>query len=667
MAENEKEKDIITGEKEKDLLDMFKSNLDSMTTPKVDTTAVDEQIRKLSTPKDSSVDEKLAALYRRQGSGRVLEIQKNIALAAGPVFELYKTRKAAADAKFQELTKNMPDYDDTNIFGEANGTQIPLADNIKNISNLLKEDYRLISNLNINDPRYEEARKRIEENQQLIVNYDAVNKKLFDIRNGRDRDTGEVIQQIPLEEFSDGMQTHEAQMWRDIYSGNGSNIKNLDGNLFWVDPTNSENKIDLRYIGNSPTQINGVAVNAYVTHRGVEAEYINNGGLLDDYLYTATIESSLNNLRRLKPDEIKSLIFDGIDVEVDDIYGGPETKEFIYKVIKDTFGDDLDDAQILAKIDEMKSISVIDSTKYKDENGNAASLKKLFLKYETNKTRNAIQDAENKRIEEENKKNKKVPGPEKKTKTEEKFDTNDDSRKVTVDNPNDKDSGFKIEKISKNVQEGVDLINEIVFSDNEKIRLAVFGGGGLGAGQQNIRPSDLFLAISRVIDPAKDTIAENDLRRLIAILKQDSFKDSQGKTIKFTSKAAHQMEEKIINEINKVFKELDYETKFRISTNTSSKTLDAKRLAKYLEKLQEKLSYQTYSPQKTEESDGSGITAQNFAKLTGAPKSGLYYKLKSGKIGQFDGNNYVQTGYKVNRDGMAVSDITQAGSVGEPF
>ena len=52
----------------------------------------------------------------------------------------------------------------------------------------------------------------------------------------------------------------------------------------------------------------------------------------------------------------------------------------------------------------MKSISVIDATKYKDENGKAASLKKLFLKYETNKTRNAIQEAADKREEELKKK-----------------------------------------------------------------------------------------------------------------------------------------------------------------------------------------------------------------------------------------------------------------------
>ena len=501
MAEKEEEKDIITGKKEKDLLDMFKSNLDSMTTPKVDTTAVDEQIKKLSTPKGSSVDEKLAALYRRQGSGRVLEIQKNIALAAGPVFELYKTRKAASDAEFQERIKNMPDYDDTNIFGEANGTQIPLADNIKNISNLLKEDYRLISNLNINDPRYEETRKRIEENQKLIVNYDAVNKKLFDIRNGRDRDTGEVIQQIPLEEFSDGMPIHEAQMWKDIYSGNGSNIKNINGNLFWVDPTDPENKnkhIDLRYISNSPTQINGVSVNAYVKHKGVEAEYINNAGILDDYLYTATIEASLNNLRRLKPDEIKSLIFDGINVEEDDIYGGPETKEFIYKVIKDTFGD-LSDSEILDKIEEMKSISVIDSTKYKDENGKAASLKKLFLKYETNRTRNAIQEAADKREEEERKKKgsgqnegnrqneEETPDPPTRQEKILKNNFEDAGAEVTVDDNTDKDSGFTLNF----------RYNRFVVSDNKPIRLGIVGGG-VGTGQQSIRPSDLIKALTEL-------------------------------------------------------------------------------------------------------------------------------------------------------------------------
>jgi hypothetical protein len=406
MAENEN--DLNSDGVNEDILNMFKSNLSTMTTPKVDTSAVDKQIKNLSTPASGSVYDKQAALYRMQGSGRVLETQKNIALAITPALELYKTRKAASDAEFQERTKNMPDYDDTNIFGEINNTTIPLSDNIKNISNLLKEDYRLISNLNINDPRYEEARKRIEQNEKIIVNYDAVNKKLFDIRNGRDRDTGEVIQQIPLEEFDEGMSPQETQMWKDIYSGNGSNIKNIDGNLFWVDPTDPENKdkqIDLRYISNSPTQINGVSVNAYVTHRGIEAKYINEGGLLDDYSYTATIEASLNNLRRLKPNEIKSLIFNGINVEPDDIYGGPDTKEFILKVIKDTYGGNLNETEILAKIDEMKSISVIDATKYKDENGNNVSLKKLFLRYETNKTRNAIQEAADKREEENKNKN----------------------------------------------------------------------------------------------------------------------------------------------------------------------------------------------------------------------------------------------------------------------
>tara|TARA_R100000908_G_scaffold24448_1_gene10698 strand:+ start:1012 stop:2793 length:1782 start_codon:yes stop_codon:yes gene_type:complete len=553
MAENEK--DIITGEKEKNLLDMFKSNLDSMTTPKVDTTAVDEQIRKLSTPKDSSVDEKLAALYRRQGSGRVLEIQKNIALATAPAFELYKTRKAASDAEFQERTKNMPDYDDTNIFGEANGTQIPLSDNIKNISNLLKEDYRLISNLNINDPRYEEARKRIEQNQKIIVNYDAVNKKLFDIRNGRDRDTGEVIQQIPLEEFDEGMEKHEAQMWKDIYAGNGSNIKNIDGNLFWVDPTDPENKkkqIDLRYISNSPTQINGVAVNAYVTHRGIEAEYINKGGLLDDYSYTSIIEASLNNLIRLKPNEIKSLIFNGINVEEDDIYGGPETKEFILKVIKDTFGD-LDETEILAKIDEMKSISVIDSTKYKDENGEAASLKKLFLKHETNKTRNAIQDAADKKEEEERRKKasgenegtddgggEDVEDPTKESNVRNVF--KNDNLEIKVNNPNDIDSGFIVSKKGKYTKT---VYSSIAFKDNQEIKRGSLAKIGIKGKNFNnsVRTSVLYKALSNLNFKTEDQIKEL-AKNLLGPSKNKDF------------------EKTIIDEIRKVQKDMGLKTRF---------------------------------------------------------------------------------------------------------
>ena len=604
MAENEK--DIITGEKEKDFLDMFKSNLASMTTPKVDTTAVDEQIRKLSTPKDSSVDEKLAALYRRQGSGRVLEIQKNIALATAPAFELYKTRKAASDAEFQERTKNMPDYDDTNIFGEANGTQIPLSDNIKNISNLLKEDYRLISNLNINDPRYEEARKRIEQNEKIIVNYDAVNKKLFDIRNGRDRDTGEVIAQVPLEEFDEGMEKHEAQMWKDIYAGDGSNIKNIDGNLFWVDPTNSENKIDLRYISNSPTQINGVAVNAYVKHRGIEAEYINNGGLLDDYSYTSIIEGSLNNLIRLKPNEIKSLIFNGINVEEDDIYGGPETKEFILKVIKDTFGD-LDETEILAKIDEMKSISVIDSTKYKDENGKAASLKKLFLKYETNRTRNAIQEAADKREEEERRKkeqeNQKFQDPPKKLQKilDKKFNDPklDGSFEVKVDDLNDKNSSFTVKQTISRERKGVTKTYEdtVNFSDNKMISLSFFTESGIVKSdtQQEIRPSDLYKAImstpyggkSRLLRYSFSDIKDGTLLEMLGY----DYKTGKKMKSELADKYSDDLVKELLKQINIVFKEAGYEQEFDIVSMIESEESEdvKKRLARYIMKLSEKM------------------------------------------------------------------------------
>ena len=615
MAENEN--DLNSDGINEDILNMFKSNLSTMTTPKVDTSAVDKQIKNLSTPASGSVYDKQAALYRMQGSGRVLEIQKNIDLAITPAFELYKTRKAAADAEFQMRTENMPDYDDTNIFGEINNTTIPLSDEIKNISNSLKEDYRLISNLNPNDPRYEEARKRIEQSEKIIVNYDAVNKKLFDIRNGRDRDTGDAITQIPLDEWSDGMELHERQMWQDIYSGVGTNIKNIDGNLFWVDPTNSEKKIDLRYIGNSPTQINGVSVNAYVTHRGIEAKYINEGGLLDDYSYTATIEASLNNLRRLKPDQIKSLIFDGMDVESDDIYGGPDTKEFILKVIKDTYPD-LNEEEIEKKIEEMKSISVIDATKYKDENGKNVSLKKLFLRYETNKTRNAIQEAADKR-EEENKK---------KTSTDTDTDTDNEENfilpkkqekilknkfkntEVTVDDNTNENSGFKL---------GFENTN-VVVSDNEKIRLGVLGGG-VGTGQQNIRPSDLIDALSKLdlsvpgllfdkddFDPKSlfdDSITfKNTLKDYINLVKglntgnygKQYYNALSGESLANMSnrqkkKVAEAFLVELESSINKVFEEAGYKQKFEPRRSISGRYLPGP-TAKILEKLLEKMSFE---------------------------------------------------------------------------
>ena len=406
--------DVNTDGISEETLRIMKSNLSNMSAPTIDTSAIDEQIKKLSTPASSSVYDKQAALYRMQGSGRVLQRQKNLELLYRPALELYKARKALSDSEFNARMEKLPDYDDTNIFGEQTNTTIPLADNIKSISNKLKEDYRLISNLNPNVPLYDEVRKRIEKNEKIIVNYDAVNKKLFDIRNGRDRDTGEEIARIPVSEWDGSLDDQEQQMWKDIYSGNGSNIKEIDGNLFWVDPITKE-KIDLRYIGDSPTQINGAAVNAYVLHGGTVAAYANEGGDLDTYQYIAKVEASLNNIRKLRPDQIKSLIFTGYDIDPDDVYGGPKTTEFLNQVIETTYADEIKKAMdqepdtdkkenakqtfIVNKINEMKKLSVIDETLYKDENGKSVSLKKLFLRYQKREDRKVIQQAIDARAE----------------------------------------------------------------------------------------------------------------------------------------------------------------------------------------------------------------------------------------------------------------------------
>ena len=365
--------------------------------PQMDTSFIDEKIKSLQTPTGTGVYEKLAAMYRDQNEGATLRTQKDLINLFGPAGTVYRTQKAAADTKFNLLMDSIPEYDDTYIFGEINDTTIPIGDEIKNISNNLKEDYRLISNLNINDPRYDEIKKRIEENEKLIVNYDEVNKKLYSIRNGRDVETGEIIEKIPIEEWSEGMKPEEKRMWQDIYASNGENIKVIKGKLFYVDPENGK-QIDLDHIGNMPTEINSTAVNTYINTEGAVDAYILEGGTLDDAFYKQKVAAPIDQLRRLDAAGIKSLIFDGITVgdelggrDVTSGYAGPNTEEFLREVIFNTYGD-LTEPEILEKIYEMKGLDVTDPMAgFKDADGRATTLKALFLNYETKRFRDKIE------------------------------------------------------------------------------------------------------------------------------------------------------------------------------------------------------------------------------------------------------------------------------------
>ena len=194
----------------------------------IDTTAIDEQIAALEKPASGSVYDKLAARYRSQGEGAVLRTQKNLANLFGPTVNLIQEREAAAQARFTLLKDKLPEFDDSKIFGMQSGNEMPIVAEIERISKTTKEDMRMLSRLNPNDERYDEIKKRIEKNQDAIVAFDEINKKLLEIRNSKDGREDDS-------QWSRGMDSTTRQMWEDIYASKGENIKIQDGKLVWTD------------------------------------------------------------------------------------------------------------------------------------------------------------------------------------------------------------------------------------------------------------------------------------------------------------------------------------------------------------------------------------------------------------------------------------------------
>ena len=153
----------------------------ALTGKKVDNKAINEYINKLETPTGTDVYSKQAAMYRAEGEGALLRTQKNLANLFLPTLDLIKKREAAAMARFTLLKNRMPEFDDTTIFGDQSDNPMPIADEIKNISTNTREDLRQLSRLNPMDERYDEIKKRVEKNQKVLVEFDAVNQKLLEI------------------------------------------------------------------------------------------------------------------------------------------------------------------------------------------------------------------------------------------------------------------------------------------------------------------------------------------------------------------------------------------------------------------------------------------------------------------------------------------------------
>ena len=84
-------------------------------------------------------------------------------------------------------------------------------------------------------------------------------------------------------------------------------------------------------------------------------------------MYSTMIKSKLFELNKIGPQGVKSLIFDGIGTDDDDLFTGMNTDSFIEGVIRNHYGEDLSESEIERHIDMMRSGDV--TQMYKDESG----------------------------------------------------------------------------------------------------------------------------------------------------------------------------------------------------------------------------------------------------------------------------------------------------------
>ncbi len=416
--------------------------------------AIDDYLSKIEKPTGGSVYDKMAARYRSQGEGTVLRTQKNLTNLFSPTINLIQEREAAAQARFTLLKDKMPEFDDSTIFGAQSGNEMPIVDEIKKVSASVKEDLRMLSRLNPADERYDEIKKRVQKNQDSIVNFDKINKQLLKMRNAGTDES----------QWSKGMDETTANMWRDIYTSNGKNIKVVDGKLIWTDTKGTKSKeilnksealnniesttvdpksmsekqiekvqknlielgfelpnfgadgkwgdetqaayddylkdkesiksqiesaettgvgetktINLNEIGDGPINIDSKATNMDRVIQGEVQKFIEMNGKVDDPMYSTMIKSKLFELNKIGPQGVKSLIFDGIGTDDDDLFTGMNTDSFIEGVIRNHYGEDLSESEIERHIDMMRSGDV--TQMYKDESGKQTTLQSQFMKW----------------------------------------------------------------------------------------------------------------------------------------------------------------------------------------------------------------------------------------------------------------------------------------------
>ena len=375
----------------------------------MDNTAIEEYIGAIETPASGSALDKVAALYRSQGEGAVLRMQRNVRNLIGPTVNLIKEREAAFKARFAVLQESLPDISNSVVFGDDRGTPMPITDDIVSRANQVREDMRLLAALNPTDERYASLQKKIEKNQDVVVNFDVVNKQLLEIRNG---------EQVLESDFGKDMTEEEKNMWYDIYNERGENIKiDEDGRLIWQDPNNLDAPpIYLDKIAKKPKEKRGVPQDIDTLVRGEaiafrDALEKNTAGSAANSIggarYNAKMLPLYAKLTALEPDQINSLVWNGLGGN--ELYDGIPTDSFVSSLIENQIiynpefrekygGDDgevdtesLTTEEMATIINDMKRGGPI--KEYYDAEGNLVSMKTQFLKWYKNTVDGIITDA----------------------------------------------------------------------------------------------------------------------------------------------------------------------------------------------------------------------------------------------------------------------------------
>ena len=349
MAEKEENKQV----------NLFESSLETdFSKPKtLDTSGLEEQIQKISTPTSSNVYDKLAALYRQETQGRSLRETTDLQRALLPAAELYRQREEEANERFAELVEQIPTFDDSTLYGEKTGG-VGFESEIMGVSNEIRNDLRLLSRLNPADPRYNELAQKVRQKQNNIIKYNDLNQKLLDIRNS----------EIDPSEISNVYSQAEKQAYRDILLGKSENISFKNGTLTYTyknpdDESAEPIIVDLEKLDINPFEVSDDVRSAELEIRTAAEEFKGeildaNGNLTLDY--SKKIGMLLTGFKRTPSKQIKGLILDGNILPGTNQYINVNTQAFI-KLLNDN-GFTFEELQKSERLNEKVTINGVEKT-----------------------------------------------------------------------------------------------------------------------------------------------------------------------------------------------------------------------------------------------------------------------------------------------------------------